>query len=128
MELLQVERPERLIVCEGPTDTAAMLAVGLHAAGVPSAGGSIDLLLELCRRIRPEYLQIMADADGPGAAGAERVATALVIVAPVVIVTPLGGCKDSRAWVVGGADKDAIVAAGDVAPVRRLAIHGGAFE
>ncbi len=126
LDLLTIERPERLIVCEGPTDTAAMLAVGLHAVGVPSAGGSIDLLLELCRRIRPEYLQIMADADGPGAVGAERVATALVIVAPVVVVSPLGGCKDSRAWVVGGADRDAIVAAGDVAPVRRMTIHGGA--
>ena len=125
MELLQVERPERLIVCEGPTDTAAMLSVGFHAVGVPSAGGSIDLLLELCRRIRPEYLQVMADADGPGAAGAERVADALVIVAPIVIVTPLGGCKDSRAWVVGGAGKDAIVAAGDGAPVRRMTIQGG---
>ncbi len=126
-DLLTIERPERLIICEGPTDTAAMLAVGLHAVGVPSAGGGIDLLVAMCRRMRPEYLQIMADADGPGAAGAERVADALVIVAPVVIVTPLGGCKDSRAWVVGGAGKDAIVAAGDVAPVRQMTIHGGAI-
>ena len=127
LDLLTIERPERLNICEGPTDTAAMLSVGLHAVGVPSAGGSIDLLVALCRRIRPEYLQIMADADGPGAAGAERVADALVIVSPVCIVTPLGGYKDSRAWVVGGAGKDAIVAAGDVAPVRRMTIHGGAI-
>ena len=118
---------ERLIICEGPTDTAAMLAVGLHAVGVPSAGGGIDMLIAMCRRMRPEYLQIMADADGPGTAGAERVADALMIIAPVVIVTPLGGCKDSRAWVGGGAGKDAIVAAGDVAPVRRMTIHGGAI-
>ncbi len=127
LDLLTIERPDRLIVCEGPTDTAAMLSVGLHAVGVPSAGCGIDLLLALCRRIRPEYLQIMADADGPGAAGAERVADALVIVSPVCVVTPLGGCKDSRAWVVGGAGKDSILAAGDVAPVRRLTIHGGAI-
>ena len=127
LDLLTVEQPNRLIVCEGPTDTAAMLAVGLHAVGVPSAGGGIDLLMAMCRRIRPEYLQVMADADGPGAAGAERVADALVVVSPVCIVTPLGGCKDSRAWVVGGAGKDSILAAGDVAPVRRLTIHGGAI-
>lgn len=124
LELLQVERPERLTVCEGPTDTAAMLAVGLHAVGVPSAGGSIDLLLALCRRLRPEYLQVMADADGPGAAGAERIADALVIVAPVAIVSPAFG-KDSRDWVIRGASKEVILAAGDVAPVRRMVIHGG---
>ena len=127
LDLLTIERPERLIVCEGPTDTAAMLAVGLHAVGVPSAGSGIDLLLAMCRRMRPAYLQVMADSDGPGVAGAERVADALVIVAPVVIVTPVGGVKDSRAWVVGGASKDVILAAGDVAPVRRLTIHGGAI-
>ncbi len=127
LDLLTIERPDRLIVCEGPTDAAAMLSIGLHAVGVPSAGGGIDLLLAMCRRMRPEYLQIMADADGPGVAGAERVADALMIVAPVVIVTPVGGAKDSRAWVVGGAEKDAIVAAGDVAPVRRMTIHGGAI-
>lgn len=127
VDLLEVERPDRLIVCEGPTDTAAMLSVGLHAVGVPSAGGGIDLLLAMCRRMRPEYLQVMADADGPGSAGAERVADALMIIAPVVVVTPMGGCKDSRAWVVGGAGKDAIVAAGDIAPVRRMTIHGGAI-
>lgn len=126
LELLTVERPDRLIVCEGPTDTAAMLAVGLYAVGVPSAGCGIDLLVALCRRMRPEYLQVMADADGPGAAGAERVADALVIVAPVVIVTPAVG-KDARSWVAGGASKDVILAAGDVAPVRRLTIHGGAI-
>ncbi len=126
-DLLYVDRPERLILCEGPTDTAAMLSVGLDAVGVPSAGGGIELLLAMCRRMRPECVQVMADADGPGAAGAERVADALVIVAPVVIVTPLDGCKDSRAWVVGGAGMDAIVAAGDVAPVRRMTIHGGAI-
>ena len=105
-----------------------MLAVGLYAVGVPSAGGSIDLLLAMCRRMRPEYVQIMADADGPGAAGAERVADALVVVSKVVIVTPLGGCKDARAWVLGGAGKDVILAAGDVAPVRRVVIHGGADQ
>ena len=68
----------------------------------------------------------MADADGPGAASAERVADALVVVSKVVIVSPAVG-KDARAWVVGGAGKDVIVAAGDVAPVRRMTIHGGAI-
>jgi phage/plasmid primase-like uncharacterized protein len=127
LDLLNIERPDRLLICEGPTDTAAMLAVGLHAVGIPNAGGGIDLLLGLCRQMRPEFIQIMADADGPGAAGAERVANALEIIAPVVIVTPVGGCKDPRAWVVQGARKEVILAAGDAAPVRRITIHGGAI-
>ena len=34
-----------------------------------AAGDVIDLLLAMCQRMRPEYVQVMADADGPGDAG-----------------------------------------------------------
>lgn len=128
MDLLMVERCERLIVCEGPTDTAAILSVGLCAIGVPSAGCGIDPLLELCRRFMPERIQVMADIDKVGIAGAERIANALMVVAPVSIVTPPMGFKDSRAWVVSGANKEAIVAAGRSANERRMTIRGEASQ
>lgn len=122
LDLLTIERPERLIVCEGPTDTAAMLAVGLHAVGVPSAGGGSDLLVSICRRLRPGEVVMLADGDGPGLEGMSRLADALVIMAPVRIVSPPRGVKDARAWIVGGADRSVIESAADRAPVRSIEI------
>ena len=87
-DLLEVERPERLLICEGPTDAAALLSIGFPVVGVPSAGGGRDLLVALCRRWLPAEVVIVADADGPGLLGAERLADALMIVAPVRIVSP----------------------------------------
>ncbi|WP_168164319.1 primase-helicase zinc-binding domain-containing protein [Pirellula sp. SH-Sr6A] len=118
--MLAIERPERLWCVEGPTDTAALLSVGLSAVGVPSAGGGADLLVALARRVRPGEVVIVADRDDAGRRGAERLADALVIVAPVRVATPPEGVKDARAWVVGGADRAAIESMADSAPVRSI--------
>jgi 5S rRNA maturation endonuclease (ribonuclease M5) len=70
------------IVTEGPTDTAAVAALGLPAVGRPSCNGGLDEI----KRLVPEwaYLLILADPDGPGVKGArdfarrcERAATVL---------------------------------------------------
>lgn len=124
VELLSMERPERLLVCEGPTDTAALLSIGLPTVGVPSAGGSRDLLVALCRRIYPAEVVVVADADGPGVDGAERLANAVMIVAPARIVSPSNGAKDARAWVIAGADRSCIDAAANVVEVRSIALEG----
>jgi len=53
-------------VCEGPTDTAAMLSVGLLAIGRPSnTGGLIELVATLKRRKRCT-IHIFADRDEAG--------------------------------------------------------------
>ena len=122
--LLLIKAIERLYIVEGPTDTAAMLSIGCDAVGSPSAGCGADLLVELSRRIMPTEIVIIADADGPGVMGAERIADALLIVASVRIITPGDGAKDSRAWVVGGADRSIVDRVADAAPVRRLMIGG----
>lgn len=123
VDLLPLARCERLVVVEGPTDTAAMLAIGSKAVGVPSAGGGAELLAELCRRLRPVEAAIVADGDTPGLAGAERLAAALLPVVPVVrLAVPPEGTKDPRAWVCGGASQAMIEAAIDAAPVRSLSI------
>lgn len=123
-DLLKVDHPRRLWIVEGPTDTAAMMSIGLDVVGVPSAGGGADLLDGLARRLRPALVVIVADADGPGLMGAERLADALVIVAPVSVICPPVGVKDSRAWIVGGADRVALEGAADAALVRRIQFEG----
>ena len=67
-----------LYICEGPTDTAAMLSVGLAAIGRPSCMGShqqVRDLLNTCFRKRD--VVIIADNDGPGREGAARLRDAL---------------------------------------------------
>lgn len=123
-ELLSIEHPRRLWVVEGPTDTAALLSIGLDAVGVPSAGGAADLLDSLARRLRPVSIVIVADGDGPGLAGAERLADALMIVAPVSVICPADGLKDCRAWIVAGADRATVEGVADAAPIRRLNVEG----
>ena len=116
----------RLWVVEGPTDTAALLSIGIDAVGVPSAGGSCDLLVDLARRMRPEQLVIVADADDAGRHGAERIRDAVVIVAPVRMINTPGGIKDARAWVCAGADRMTLDQAANGSPVYRIELHGGA--
>lgn len=116
--------PERLVVVEGPTDTAALLAVEFPAVvGRPSCSGSEGLLVDLCRRLRPTEVAILADGDGPGLEGAERLVVELLPVVPAVrVAVPPEGVKDARAWVCGGADRAEIEAVIDAAPVRSLSI------
>ena len=115
----------RLWICEGPTDAAALLSVGLDVIGVPSAGCGGDLLSGLCRRLAVDGIVIVADADGPGRAGAERLADVVLPVVPSVrVMAPGDGAKDPRAWIVGGADRSAFEAAAADAPMRALGIKG----
>jgi phage/plasmid primase-like uncharacterized protein len=127
VDLLSIERHGRLYVTEGPTDTAALLSIGLSVVGVPSAGGACDLLVKLTRRLMPIEVIVVADADGPGLAGAERTADAVMIVAPVRILSPVG-CKDARAWVCAGADRSVIESAAEVSPVRCVVMEGSSNE
>jgi hypothetical protein len=115
----------RLWIVEGPTDTAALLSIGLEVVGAPSAGGSTELLVALARRIRPEEIVILADRDEAGQRGAVRLRDALVIVAPVRIVTPPHGIKDARAWVCSGAVRMVVEAAADAAELLRIRLSYG---
>lgn len=124
VELLTLVRPGRVYVAEGPTDAAALLSVGLHAVGVPSAGGSGDLLMGLMARVVPDDVVVVADGDGAGLRGAESLAVALRSVVPVRIISPPEGIKDARAWVVSGADGVVVDARADHAQVHPVAREG----
>jgi len=94
-----------LLISEGSTDTAALLDLGYDAIGRPSCTGAVDLVIEVARRLRRREVVIVADADGPGIDGADRLAEQLTLAhrRPRVI-RPLVG-KDARAWVRAGATR-----------------------
>jgi hypothetical protein len=114
---------ERLLVCEGPTDAAALLDLGYgHVVGRPSCTGGVRLLCELARRRRPRDVVIVADADEPGRRGAGALATELVLYAPVLVVVPPGGAKDVRDYLKAGGTRAELDVVIDAAPVRRLRV------
>jgi len=113
----------RLLIAEGPTDTAALLDLGFAAVGRPSCSGGVKHLAELARRLRPDEIVIVADGDGPGQRGAETLADKLAAYVPAVrIVTPPAGVKDAREWKRNGATRADVRAAIDPAPIRRLTV------
>lgn len=113
----------RLLVCEGPTDTAACLDWGFHAIGRPSCTGGVRHAVELVKRLAPAEVVIVADGDTPGLTGAERLAAVLVAyVAAVRVVAPPRGVKDARAWLQAGGTSADVQAAIDAATPRRLVV------
>jgi hypothetical protein len=84
-----------LIVCEGPTDTAAIIDAGFEAIGRPSCAGGREIVKALSRK---RDVVIIADSDGPGREGAKVLANELVAARRYVkVIEPLRG-KDARAW------------------------------
>jgi hypothetical protein len=105
-DLLRPDRDhlERLLICEGPTDTAALLDMGFaDVAGRPSCTGGVRLLVDLVRARRPGDVVIVSDADEPGRVGATFLASALRVHVPQVrVVEPPAGTKDAREWLRRG--------------------------
>lgn len=94
----------RLLVCEGPTDTAALLDLGFDAVGRPSCTGGTKHIVALVKRLQPEEVVIVADSDTPGQRGADRLASALLPYVPAVkVIAPPEGVKDARCWKQAGA-------------------------
>ena len=94
----------RLLVCEGPTDTASLMDLGFSVVGRPSCTGGTKHIVELAKRLKPVEVAIVADGDEPGQRGDDRLATALLAYVPVVrVVIPPPGVKDARDWKRAGA-------------------------
>lgn len=85
------EAPEA-VICEGPTDTAAAITIGLHAIGRPSCLGCEAELVRLLKRKGCHRAIIVSDNDEPGWRGAEKLSRELPI--PNVLLTL--PCKDMR--------------------------------
>ena len=115
---------DRLLICEGPTDTAAALDLGFEAVGRPSCTGGTRLLRNLVSGKRPSEVVVVADGDGPGLRGAESLAATLVLCCPAVrIIQPPEGIKDLRAWLQAGATHDKVLAVIEAAPLRKLKLN-----
>lgn len=118
----------KLFVCEGPTDTAALLDLGLAAIGRPSCTGGLFLIRDLLRsRHRAGFgitqLVIVADGDVPGQNGAKTLASVARLICPIVqIITPPAGIKDARAWKQSGATAADVERAVWAAPRRTLSV------
>jgi phage/plasmid primase-like uncharacterized protein len=113
----------RLLIAEGPSDTAALLDLGFPAAGRPSCTGGVKLLVELVKRLEVPEVVIVADGDLSGLRGAESLAAVLLAYCPAVrVITPPAGVKDAREWKRRGATAADVLSVIDAAVVRKLAV------
>lgn len=108
-----------LWICEGPTDTAALLTLGFYAIGRPSCTGGVKHIQSYLCRTGKKDVYIMTDkdppkklADGrtwrPGLDGALRLAKEIKSICGTVrAVRPLVG-KDIRQWLNSGATKEQV--------------------
>lgn len=119
---------DTLLICEGPTDTAAALSLGFSAVGRPSCMGQEDLVRSFVQsRIWKGGVWIIADRDTPktrpdgstflpGQQGAERLAKS--IGKPIRIAYP--PAKDMRSWVQSGASRAVVECVINAASWRNL--------
>jgi hypothetical protein len=102
-----------LLLAEGPTDVAALLDLDYDAIGRPSCAGAVEMVIEVVQRLHRRDVVVVADTDGPGTNGADRLAQALTEAGQrPKVIRPLQG-KDSRAWAQAGATRavvDAVIA------------------
>ncbi len=109
--------PEEVFICEGPTDTAALMDVGFYAVGRPSCRGAVIATKALARGRR---VVIVSDSDGPGREGAEHLASNLLgMCRSVKVIEP--PCKDMREWKQRGTSPEAVRMLVDHAKERRYA-------
>lgn len=126
--ILPSEMPDttepRLLVCEGPTDTAALLDLGYTSiVGRPSCTGGGKLLVVLVQQRHPDEVVILGDGDEPGQRGADNLASVLQCYVPIVRVVIPKRFKDVREFVRAGGTRKQLDDAISAAPVRRLAVR-----
>tara|TARA_B100001059_G_scaffold76184_1_gene73763 strand:- start:8423 stop:9277 length:855 start_codon:yes stop_codon:yes gene_type:complete len=95
--------PGPVYIAEGPTDTAALLALGLYKVlGRSNCLGGVTIIEKLCVN---QDVVVVADHDPPGQNGAKHLIDRLQGISNTakVIVPP---AKDIREWVKQGATPD----------------------
>ncbi len=126
---------ERLYVCEGATDAAALVDMGCEAVvGRPSNTTGDEAVAEYAASLRPVEAVVVVDRDEDEKAaeqtreGAEQLADRLERIAGTVrTMAPPEGVKDARQWRRNGATVDDIEAAAAAAEARGPAVEVGAM-
>ncbi len=113
-------------ICEGASDALALYSVGLHnVIGRPSCSGGVGIICDMVREFRPGQCVIIADADAPGMAGAERLLHELMLIClDCRLIKPPNNTKDVRAWIIAGASADDIRTAASISPIRQYTFKG----
>lgn len=101
------EGGETVYVCEGPTDTAAAVTLGMCAIGRPNCNACEDMLLAAIKRTGARRVVIIPDADEPGLRGADKLQERL----RVPSCQWLPPCKDLREYVANAGTFTMILAA-----------------
>jgi hypothetical protein len=108
-----------LVICEGPTDCAALLTMGFDAIGRPSCMGGTGYIIEFLKGRRRDVI-IMADKDPPkerpdgsvwypGQEGAARLSHAILpFVRSLKVIKPPFH-KDVREWLQAGATHETLL-------------------
>ena len=97
--LANVPAQKTLFICEGPTDTAAAIELGLFAVGRPNCCCGGPEIKVYARRHECSRVVIISDNDKPGLDGARKVGSELKL--PFAIYVP--PAKDVREFVrLGG--------------------------
>lgn len=111
LSTVHLDSPD-VLICEGPTDAAAALALSFEPIGRPSCIGCERHVLDTLKRWGKDRATICADADGPGITGANKLADVLRAGRIAVrMVAPADGHKDLRDWYRAGATMAAVDAA-----------------
>lgn len=93
-----------LYMPEGLTDTASLVGLGLDAVGRPSCNGGRELARSVAK-LSGRLVVVVTDADAPGRAGADLLASELDRDGVrVKVMVPPPGMKDVREFVRRGAD------------------------
>lgn len=96
-----------LLICEGPTDTAAALDLGFDAVGRPNCNSLVEMTAKVAKG--QTDIVIVADRDAVGIAGATKLANTVAMHCPSVrILQPPDGIKDLRQWLNRGLTPQAL--------------------
>lgn len=112
----------RLLICEGASDTAALLDLGFEAIGRADCRSARGNVLQHVQLKKPADVVVVADNDSPGVGGAGELAAALTMYCTSVrVICPPIGVKDAREWKSLGATQGEVAEVINGTPLLRLA-------
>lgn len=95
-----------IMVVEGPTDTAAILSVGILAVGLPSNAAGIEMAARLLNHWRPRIAAQFVQRDKPGSDAERGTLRGMMrlrsFYRDVKAIRPPPNVKDARAWLAAG--------------------------